>query len=147
MSSISAFSPSFSDRLDKVTLVGMRFYDGAADYLRQAAKRSDLEQRVFLLRDVGNPHDDNAVMAHNGKHKLGHVSRHEAKKVCEVLDELKRGAGSDQVLLLSIPPSEVTGNYASIQGKVIGFCPERPARKYAQHLARQMLKTKKSTFN
>lgn len=143
MSSVSAFSPSFSDRLDKVTLVGMRFYDGAGEYLRQAAKRTDVEQRVFLLRDANNPYDDNAVMAHNGKQKLAHVSRHEAKKVCEVLDELKAAMGGDQVLLLSIPSSEVTGNYASVQGTAIGFCAERPARKYSQH----MLKTKKSTFN
>lgn len=110
----------------------MRFYAGAHEYLKEAASRKGPAQRLFLVRDVGNPYDVNAVALHNGATRLGHVVRDEARGVARVLDKLTADIGGDAVIVVEINGA-INNWMPCIKVKPIAYTPERPARKFARY--------------
>lgn len=90
---------------------------------------------MFLVPDVGNRFDKNAVMLHDGRAKLGYVAAKEVLEVKRVLDELSSTVGQDQVLVIEIQPIANERDFSwssSFNVKVIGAVYERIARKCAQ---------------
>lgn len=68
----------------------MRFYAGAHEYLHKAGQQRDVfDQYLYLVPEVDNKYDVNAVMLHNGKQKLGSVEAKDAAKVKRLFDEWK----------------------------------------------------------
>lgn len=113
----------------------MRHHRGSFDAIIAASKRPERDQRLFLVPDLGNKFDENAVMLHNGKVKLGYVAAGEAVKVKQVLTDLTKERGQDQVIVVTLPPVKREGDFSwssSITVKGVGFVYERIARKHAQ---------------
>lgn len=109
----------------------MRYYDGSHEYLKDASSRQGCWQRLFLVRDVGNPYDKNAVALHNGAIRLGHVVRGQAATVAKVLDEMAKELGGDAVIVVQTMCA--IDNWATlVRVKPIAYSPERPARKFAR---------------
>lgn len=75
----------------------MRFYEGAHEYLFKALKLRSYQQCVYLVPEVDNKYDSNAVMLHNGKQKLGSVSATEAPAIKRLLESY----GKNNVLICS----------------------------------------------
>jgi hypothetical protein len=74
--------------LSSVTIVGMRFYAGAHEYLHKAGQHQDVfDQCLFFVPVVDNMFDVNSVMLHNGKKKLGSVEAKDAARIKRLLDE------------------------------------------------------------
>lgn len=117
----------------------MRFHDDSHARIIAASKRSGYHQRLFLVPDVRNAHDDNAVMLHNGAHKLAYVSRGEAPKVRKLLDELREKAGFDVVLVMHSQPINLPGSsWANVfQLRAVGVVHERMARKHGLALEKE----------
>lgn len=80
----------------------MRFYDGSFDALIKAAKEPSgfpEEKMLFILPEVNNRVDSNAIMLSNGKQKLGSVAAIEAAKLRGMFDRWKREKGYDEVVV------------------------------------------------
>jgi hypothetical protein len=109
----------------------MRYYEGSHEYLKDASTRLGCWQRLFLVRDVGNKYDKNAVALHNGATRLGHVARDQAVEVAKALDEMAKELGGDAVIV--VQTFGTIDNWAtSVRVKPIAYCVERPARKFAR---------------
>lgn len=118
-----------------VTIVGMKYHTGSFDEIIAASKRKPKDQRLFLVRDVHNKFDENAVMLHNGQKKLGYVSAVEAKAIRKILDELTVQEGLDQVLVVKMSAVRNEGDFSWVSSFTvfpIGHVYERIARKFAQ---------------
>lgn len=80
----------------------MRFHDGSFESLARAAKvREAKAQCLFLVADVNNPKDENAVMLHDGVRKLGYVAATQAPAVKAILEGWKRESGNDEVAVVT----------------------------------------------
>lgn len=113
----------------------MRHHAGSFDALIAASKRAARDQVLFLVADINNKFDQNAVMLHNGKVKLGYVAAAEAAKVKKILLDLTKERGQDQVIVVTLPPVKNEGDFSwssSVTVKGVGFVYERIARKHAQ---------------
>lgn len=79
----------------------MRFYTGAHKALWEASKKSatGMQQHLYLVAEVDNNHDINAVMLHNGKQKLGSVTSIQAAAIKQLLQGMRDKAGNDQVVV------------------------------------------------
>ena len=121
-----------------VTIVGMRFYQGAHDYLLAQRWVSEYEdKRLFLVPEVNNRYDTNAIMLHNGKQKLGSVSAEDAARLRPLFD-----ANKDQVLVCNMDSfsgydKSQFSRLASIKVYPKQWADERPARKYADLLSKK----------
>lgn len=112
----------------------MRHHTDSGEFIYDASLLEPSEQRLFLVRDVNNQFDSNAVMLHNGARKLGYVSAQQAPKIRKVIDELSLIEGKDQVLVLNLAKQEspsATIWATSLDMKVVGYVYERIARKLA----------------
>jgi hypothetical protein len=88
--------------LETVKVVGMRYYSGAHQFLWNINNTSVPEDRcLFLVADVANTHDKNAVMLHNGKQKLGNVRREDAPRIKNLLDKWKQESGYEMVIAVN----------------------------------------------
>lgn len=124
-------SPSVSKKLGTLDIVGMRYYDGSHEYIEEATERLGCWQRLFLVRDVDNRHDKNAVMLHSGGQRLGYVVRDQTETVARALDDLRAQTGIDVVLVVQVV-GKVSNWTTAIKVKPIAYSPERPARKFAR---------------
>jgi len=114
----------------------MRFYQGAHEYLFGAAKLGHYEQCLYLVPEVDNNHDINAVMLHNGKNKLGSVSASEAPALRQLFKMLRNRDGFDSVLIckmqIFIPGPlrlfKEVGSFVVTSNEIVN---ERLARKFA----------------
>lgn len=111
----------------------MRHYPESFERIIDASKRADCDQRLFLVHDVGNKFDNNAIMLHDGQRKLGYVAAAEAPKIRKILDQLaQQNDGQDQVLVVKHfkISNEATFCWkSSISVTAIGYVHERIARK------------------
>lgn len=130
-------APSVSAALEKVTIVGMRHHQGSFERIIEASKRKrPLHQGLFLVHDVNNRFDVNAVMLHDGVRKLGYVQAAQAATVRALLKAEGERAGQDVVIVVSMPPQSDSAAWStSFNVKGVGMVYERIARKYGQSLA------------
>jgi hypothetical protein len=127
--------PAVSSKLAKITIVGMRHHGAAFDKIIAASKRPAKDQCLFLVADVNNKFDANAVMLHNGKVKLGYVAAAEAARVKAVLDDLSKASGQDHVLVVKHAEVRRPGDFSwctATNVTAVGHVYERIARKFAQ---------------
>lgn len=113
----------------------MRHYDYAIEKIVRASLKPDRDQCLFLVLDVGNRFDKNAVMLHNGNGKLGHVSAKQATEISDIIRRETASAGQDQVLVVRVSPIESAGSFGystSLNVEAVGFIYERIARKFAK---------------
>lgn len=113
----------------------MRHHTGSFDKIIAASKRPVHDQRLFLVPDINNPFDKNAVMLHDGKVKLGYVAATEAAKVKAIIDDLSKAGGQDHVIVVKHAPVKREGDFSwstSISVTAVGHVYERIARKLAQ---------------
>lgn len=116
----------------------MRFYQGAHDYLLSQRWVADYEdKRLFLVPEVNNQYDSNAIMLHNGKQKLGSVSAEDASKLRLLFEKNK-----DRVLVCNMDSfsgydKSQFSRLASIKVYPKQWADERPARKYADQLSKK----------
>lgn len=118
--------------LNYVTIVGMRFYPGAFKALWEASK-SERSQHLYLVAEVDNNYDINAVMLHNGKQKLGSVTAIQAPSIKRLMKKMRDETGSDAVIVCTIVTHQSFADFSSrgsltIQGKY--SVNERLARKF-----------------
>lgn len=71
----------------------MRFYAGAHEYLHRASKLDVFDQCLYLVPELDNKYDVNAVMLHNGKKKLGSVEANDAARVKRLIQQWKNENG------------------------------------------------------
>ena len=113
----------------------MRYYPDAYERIAQASLRAPAEQCLFLVPDILNIHDENAVMLHDGVQKLGHVARSEAPFIKKFLMDAAQEEGCDQVIVLSLPSIINDGalKWSSLlTARAAGVVHERVARKHAR---------------
>jgi hypothetical protein len=135
--SVEQLPSSVSLLLAKVTIVGMKYYERnqAFDRIVEASTRRTVDQLLFLVQDVNNPFDKDAVMLHDGVKKLGHVAAPEASAIKKFLDEIGIERNQNHVIVVSMQPIASKDAFKwstsfNVQG--IGMIYERIARKYAQ---------------
>lgn len=117
----------------------MRHYKDAHERIIEASRRPPEEQCLFLVPDVGNKFDKNAVMLHDGVRRLGHIAANECAEVKRLLDKEALERGQDAVLVVNIPPIK-TDNFiwsTSFNVKVVGIVYERIARKFAPTIVKK----------
>ncbi len=90
----------------------MRFYPGAFEYLVKASRRIMCDQCLYLVPEVDNNHDVNAVMLHNGEQKLGSVSADAAPELKNLLklwktSEIGKEYNTDDVIVCSLQADSV----------------------------------------
>lgn len=110
------------------------------------------DQLLFLVADVNNKLNTNAVMLHDGIRKLGYVVATQAPEIRALLDKLSLEMGQDFVIVVSFNFPAMTGGYdpktfeqsSSINVSGVGMVYERLARKYAQEAEKI---GSRSTFN
>jgi hypothetical protein len=132
---VYSLEPSVSAKLASITIVGMRHHANSFDKIIAASSRPVHEQLLFLVPDVNNRFDKNAVMLHDGQNKLGYVAAREVPQVKEIIDELSKQAGQDQVLVVEVQPVINPRDFSwssSFNARVVGAVYERIARKCAQ---------------
>lgn len=140
--SVEELSPAVSQELEKVTIVGMKYYEGnqAFDRITESSQRPVEDQLLFLVQDVHNKFDKNAVMLHDGSRKLGHVVQAEAIAIRALLDRVGSERGQDQVIIVTLPKilnKDAFKWSSSFNVKGIGMVYERIARKHAQNINAQ----------
>lgn len=119
--------------MSKLTIVGMKYYPGAHEAIIKASRRDAADQCLFLVADVSNKYDKDAVMLHNGVQKLGHIAANECGAVRRFLEKESLDRGQDAVLVVHVSPN-LSDNFAwstSFNVKVVGIVYERFARKFA----------------
>jgi hypothetical protein len=125
-----------SDALLGLTIVGIGYSQGASSLYRASQVKEKLERFLFLIPDVANKHDANAVMIHDGKRKLGYVAASEAPRVRALFDRWRAEDGFDSVVVCDIGWMS-DHSYAHLKrtntAEVTGLARvhERAARKYA----------------
>lgn len=114
------------------------------DNNRYSRVQPNAKHCLYLVPDIGNKHDSNAIMISDGNKCLGHVTRAEAAI-------LKRKVFKDTSDVICVYPKDAstdtrTGMLMSM--KVGGFCKvnERLARKYAVELGKAALSNRASDF-
>lgn len=119
----------------------MRFYDGAHEELFKVIYKQPEDQCLYLVADVGNTYDSNAVKLHNGKQKLGSVAAEFAKPVRAMLDRWSKEDGFDSVIVCKLDLTTINGNnigsfkkFASVYVKGFSRVNERAARKFADSI-------------
>lgn len=116
----------------------MKYYKNAFDRIIEASQRAPEDQCLFLVADVNNKFDKNAVMLHNGVQKLGHISASECGVVKRFLSDEALERGQDVVLVVSMLPANDTFHWnSSFTVKVVGLVNERVARKYAATISKK----------
>lgn len=115
----------------------MKYYKNAQQLIIEASHRDANEQCLFLVSDVGNKFDSHAVMLHNGRQKLGHVSSAECSEIRKFLDEESKKQGRDVVLIVHVNPLHRDGFYwqSSFNVSAVGIVYERYARKYSNRIS------------
>lgn len=79
----------------------MRFYDGSFDALIKAAHQPTPTKRcLFLVPEVKNTHDVNAIMLSNGKQKIASVSAADAPAIRLLFENWRREVGYDEVIVV-----------------------------------------------
>lgn len=125
--------------LSPVTIVGMRFYAGAHDYIHRASKEDVLYQCLYLVPEKDNKYDVNAVMLHNGKIKLGSVESNDAAKLKRLFSEweAENGGGipGEDVLVVRCDSMPIDAKTFEFKGSVhvrgMYRVNERLARKFS----------------
>ena len=115
----------------------MRYYKSSFRRIAAASKREAAEQALFLVSDIGNKFDKNAVMLHDGTNKLGHVAATEAAQIRRILDQETTNEGQDQVIVVYLPEIKNDGNFewsTSFNVTATGIVYERLARKFGQSM-------------
>ena len=134
-------SSSESRLLLDLTVVGMRFYEGSYDSLIRSIRQPvKSHRRLFLVPEVDNKHDVNAVMLSNGCRKIASVAAAEAPKLKALFEKWRCEKGYDEVIVVDFvyTPSVETqwevNNFkrlGSIKVKGLYRVHERLARKFA----------------
>jgi len=134
-------SSSESRLLSELTLVGMRFYDGSYDSLIRSARQPVKSHRLmFLVPEVDNKQDVNAVMLSNGRQKIASIAAAEAPMLKALFERWRREKGYDEVIVVDFvcTPSVETQwevnsfkRLGSIKVKGLYRVHERLARKFA----------------
>ncbi len=92
-----------SQILSNTTIVGMRFYPGSFDSLANSVstvKRStEFYGFMFIVPEVNNASDVNAVMLHDGKQKIGSVSSVEAPALKRMFERWRSECGYSEVVV------------------------------------------------
>lgn len=117
----------------------MKYYDNAYDRIIEASLRAPADQCLFLVPDIYNTHDSNAIMLHDGRRKLGHVARGEAAFIKRFLEKEAAAEGNDQVLVVSVS-SILDKSFmwtSSFTVRIAGIVHERIARKHARKLLKE----------
>ncbi len=121
----------------------MRFYAGAQEYLPKAGQYHDVfDQFLYLVPEVDNKYDVNAVMLHNGKQKLGSVEAKDAAKLKRLLTDWRdqNRSNTDDVIVVRMDTlSHENLNDFKFRGSItvrgMHRVNERLARKFAnKHL-------------
>jgi hypothetical protein len=117
----------------------MKYYKGAHDRIIEASRRAPEDQCLFLVPDVNNKFDKDAVMLHDGVAKLGHIAAGECAEVKRFLEKERLTRGQDAVLVVHVPPikSDSFNWSTSFNVKVVGIVYERIARKFAQSILKK----------
>lgn len=63
----------------------MRFYEESYDRLIAQSKNAAISQRLFLVQEVNNEHDQNAIMLHDGERKIASVTADQARAIKKIL--------------------------------------------------------------
>jgi len=137
-----------------IAIVGMRFHAGARDALIEISQKTwngnqQSQHHLFLLPDLNNEHDENAICLHNGKQILGFVPRQQsslelndwelnAYYIKRHLQEVSAFLGYHAVMCVRMPlriqKSEEglfkRRNFLKVD--CYGYIDERIARKYLQ---------------
>lgn len=114
----------------------MRFYSGAHEVLLNTSKQKVDDQLLFLVAEVDNNHDINAVMLHNGKQKLGSVTATEAPRLKQMLQKWRdSNDGKDDVVVCRMwridHSLDYFKNMGSISVRGVHRVNERLARKFS----------------
>lgn len=119
----------------------MRFYDGAYDSLIKSAKLPTGSERfMFIVPEVGNAKDVNAVMLSNGKRKVASIAAEEAAVLRKLFEGWREETGYDEVIVVDFarqPRVNTTfevehfKRLGSIKVKGLYRVHERLARKFA----------------
>lgn len=120
--------------LARVTVTGFSKYDADSqvfERLRAASRRPAEEQLLFLVADVRNKLNSDAVMLHDGVKKLGNVVASQAPAIRKLLDDAAVEHGQDQVIVMYLGDLGDQHNWSSLTLQGIGMIYERIARKYA----------------
>ena len=117
----------------------MKYYTGAHERIIEASRRAPENQCLFLVPDVNNKFDKDAVMLHDGVQKLGHIAAEECAAVRRFLEKEALSRGQDAVLVAYVPPikSDSFQWSTSFNVKVVGIVYERIARKFAPTIVRK----------
>lgn len=117
----------------------MKYYKGAHGRIIEASRRAPEDQCLFLVSDVHNQFDKNAVMLHDGVQKLGHIAAEECGAIRKLLEKESLDRGQDAVLVVHVPPikSDSFNWDTSFNVKVVGIVYERIARKFAQSINKE----------
>jgi hypothetical protein len=129
-------TPSESAKLSRVPIVGMRFHGDAIRLIDKIkSESSSLRQCLYLVPEVGNQYDKNAVMLHDGKRKLGYVSREFASTIRPVLEQWKRqnedNQTGDDVVVCTLVNSGWNSHESTTFVTGIFRVNERVARKFS----------------
>ena len=117
----------------------MRFYKGAHEYLHTVSQlRNTFDQCLYLVPEMDNKHDVNAVMLHNGKKKLASVNATDSAKIKAMLARWKDengGGRNEDVIVCRIPDKYMDAKsycqLGSIQVYGMQRVNERLARKFS----------------
>jgi hypothetical protein len=118
----------------------MRFYKGSHEYLHKVNEITDVfDQFLFLVPEVDNVHDINAVMLHNGHKKLGSVEARSAAAIKRLMVEWQNASDSrsEDIVVCRIEPTyrsslEDFKYRGSITVRGMYRVNERLARKFAK---------------
>jgi hypothetical protein len=111
----------------------MKHYKDFFDKIIEISMRDRPDQGLFLVADIYNKFDTNAVMLHNGVSKLGSVNAQAAPAIRKIIDDETAKRGQDVVLVVSVPPLPASTHWSSsLTVAVVGVVYERIARKFAQ---------------
>lgn len=105
--------------------------------MHEASKLDTLDQCLYLVPEVDNKHDVNAVMLHNGKQKLASVESTCAAKIKRLLQKWREenGTRGEDVVVCRIAAMYIDRNTFEFKGsaQVYGMhrVNERLARKFS----------------
>jgi hypothetical protein len=140
---VSRKSSLDNKEITSITVVGMRFHQGSLSYIDNIRKKPTFNQRLFLLPDLKNTHDANAMMLHNGDKILGYVSAKEAGALKIILDDMHYANGGKQHVVvctfddsmnIHLPRKLQENGMYYIRLQPLYISEERKARKAAEQL-------------
>lgn len=117
----------------------MKYYNGAYERIIEASRRAPEDQCLFLVHDVGNKFDKDAIMLHDGVSKLGHIAASECGAVRAFLSKEGQLRGQDVVLVAYVPTikNDSFSWSTSFSVKAVGLINERVARKFAATISKK----------